>query len=140
MDILSEICKQLIMYKHLYDSIRLIDPIHKKVIQCHNSIEDVSDTCYDLWGKSKFCENCISLKAYDEEDTTFKIECCSNHIVSVIAIPIILNDHKYIVELLKIISQTTIMQEQCANQKQMNRVVDEINKKLVNECKNSIST
>lgn len=47
------------------------------------------------------CTNCISKKAYLENDTFMKLEYNKNHIFLVIASPIEIEERKYIVEILK---------------------------------------
>jgi len=75
MEVIEIVEEKLSMFKNLYDSIRIVDPIRKEVI---NEQEDktkvVECNCYELWRKGEYCKNCISMRAFLENDTFLKIE------------------------------------------------------------------
>ena len=57
------------------DVTRIVDPLQKKVIEYKNNVEIVEEIrCFDFWGKNKVCDNCISIRAYNDNTTYVKIE------------------------------------------------------------------
>lgn len=50
--------------KKLYDIIRIIDPIKKKVLDfSEDKIKTTDSRCYEFWKQNKVCQNCISVRA-----------------------------------------------------------------------------
>lgn len=110
MDIILNIKERLSIFEKFYDDIRIVDPIKKKVIlnnlseKCNNNLFDDNFSmlnCHEIWGKNSICTNCISKKAYIENDTFVKLEHNGGKIFLVIASPIEIKEKKYIVEILK---------------------------------------
>jgi diguanylate cyclase (GGDEF)-like protein len=91
------------------------------------------DTCYKSWKKDSFCDNCISMRAYIELDTIFKIENCKNSIVLIIATPVIVEGTTYIVELIKEIKQDNNMFEEEFQNKHFSQIIFEINEKAIKD-------
>ncbi len=134
MDVLEEIRKQLMPYERLYDSIRIVDPLHKRVMQYTSNNVVSNNICYAVWGRNSFCKNCISMRAYLEKDTIYKIESNSkDKIVSIIAIPIVLNDITYVVELLKEMDDLGALKELCINNDNIAEMIYEINEKTIKD-------
>lgn len=107
MDALIEVKERLSIFKNLYDVIRLVNPINTAVI--NHECEDLSvksGFCYDFWKRSERCENCISKIAYDKNETAIKIEYNEGKIILVIASPLIIKNKKYVVEMIKDVSQS----------------------------------
>lgn len=106
MDIIEKIKERLSVFKNLYDVIRVVNPIMKEtIIVEENEIQGLNGTCYGLWKKDTFCENCISMKAYNNNDTFIKIEYDKEKIVLITATPVEVDGDTYIVEILKDITQ-----------------------------------
>ncbi len=106
MDALREVKERLSIFKNLYDSIRLVNPINDSIInhECEN-LSVKSGFCYDIWKRNERCENCISRVAYDKEETAVKIEYSEGKIILVIASPLIIKNNKYVIEMIKDVSQ-----------------------------------
>lgn len=106
MGLLDEVKERLSIFKNLYDAMRIVDPINKKVITVDNDgIVHLVEACYGFWNTNKFCENCTSIRAYIQNDTCIKMECKDNSIILIIATPIEYKGETYILELLKDISK-----------------------------------
>lgn len=105
MDIIDDIKERLSIFKNIYDIIRIVDPIKNKVISTSGNIIETKGNCYELWNRNEICENCISRKAYESNETLVKIEYNSNKIFLITASPITIMDETYVVEILKDISQ-----------------------------------
>lgn len=116
MEVIEIVEEKLSMFKNLYDSIRIVDPIRKEVI---NEQEDktkvVECNCYELWRKGEYCKNCISMRAFLENDTFLKIEFADGKPVLITASPVTIDNKTYIVEMIKNISQveSSVNSEKC---------------------------
>ena len=84
---------------------RIVDPINKRILNYNeNTINETNSICYNFWNKNKVCNNCISLKAFNENDVFIKLEYNKEKIYMVLAIPVEISDTTVIVELFKDVS------------------------------------
>lgn len=120
---------------NLYDILRIVDPVRKKtIIEKDNYIEELEGTCYGIWKKQGFCENCISMRAYTENDTFVKIQNEEGKIFLVIATPLILDNNKYIVEIIKEISKCgKILTKINTNENFIEYTLNELNEKIIKD-------
>ncbi len=96
--------------KKLYDIIRIIDPIKKKVLDfSEDKIKTTDSRCYEFWKQNKVCQNCISVRAYNEDSRFVKIEYNGDRVYMITALPIKVEDGKVIVELLNDITNSGIV-------------------------------
>jgi two-component system, cell cycle response regulator len=112
---IQEILHNLKVVDKIYEQVRFVDPLNKKVIDSFNKNEvrenDVKDTpnsvphrnlkCFEMWGKGRICDNCISIRAYNENQTLVKLEYSPDQIYMITAVPVELNNKKIVVELMK---------------------------------------
>ncbi|MBU3191882.1 GGDEF domain-containing protein [Clostridium bowmanii] len=135
MDIIEQVKERLSVFINLYDILRIIDPIKKKTIIIKDDhVEELEGTCYGFWEREEFCENCISMMAYIENDTFVKIENNEEKVFLVIATPLILENNKYIVEILKDISQNgKIIAKTNNNENFMEYFLNEMNEKIIKD-------
>ncbi len=105
MDIMNDVKERLSIFKNIYDMIRIINPSNNKILSTDNNTINTDTHCYELWDRDGICENCISKKAYESNETVVKIEYNKNRIFLVMASPINLGKETYIVELVKDISK-----------------------------------
>lgn len=135
MDILKEVQERLSKYNKLYDFMRVVDPVAKKTILFDEEGKaEPYITCYDFWKGNSFCENCISMKAFLEEDTIIKLEHNEDNIFFVIAAPVTIEGRKYVVELLKDMSrEKRIINGDINLMSSINELINEINEKAVKD-------
>ena len=89
MDIIDQVKERLSIFKNLYHIIRIVDPVKKETtLIIDNKIQELNETCYALWKKDTFCENCISMRAYINNDTFIKVEYDKEKVVLVTATPV----------------------------------------------------
>lgn len=132
--ILEEIKTRLSVFKNMYDWIRIVDPLKKEVLISNNSGTKVSnEKCYTFWENNTFCENCISMRAYIELDTIFKIEHCCDKIMLIIATPTTIDGITYVVELIKEIDSNAETPNDYLINDQMNELIFEINEKAIKD-------
>lgn len=106
---IEEIYSNLKFFNKMYEIIRIVDPQKKIVINYrHNKPAETDKTCYDFWLRNAICNNCISMRAYNENDTFFKIEHTPDRIYMTTAIPVEIMRGTYVIELLKDITKSMI--------------------------------
>lgn len=107
---LVEILQNVDIYNRLYEVIRLVDPVKKEVISYKNDvIESMPVKCFDFWGKDNICENCISIRAFINNKTYVKMEYNNDKSYLVMAIPYELSDRRIVIELLKDITDSIVL-------------------------------
>lgn len=98
----QEVLDKLVIFEKMYDHIRLVDPIIKKVINySNNTMSELADKCFDFWEKNKICDNCISIRAFNENKTFVKTEYTTNKIYMLMAVPVELSNRRIVIELFK---------------------------------------
>ena len=60
--------------KKYFDIVRLVDPEETTVISKGENEECDNFSCFQIWGKTTRCSNCISLKAYNNRSRYTKLE------------------------------------------------------------------
>ncbi len=99
---LNQLEKELDFFHKMYDSVRLVDPIHKKVLDYRGtSIHYTDEICFNYWGNGVICENCISIRAYKENKSFVKLEKANDDFYMVTAIPIENTSTPVVLELFK---------------------------------------
>lgn len=97
------------MVKENYYSIRIVDPVTKEVLKLkEGKLHIIDGYCYEFFEKQNPCKNCISIKAFDNEEIFMKFERVGEKIFLVTAIPILITDKRLSVELFKDISNSKI--------------------------------
>ena len=95
------------LFSKLSDFTRIVDPLQKRVIEYGNKEVLINNIhCFDFWGKNKVCDNCISMRAYNDNTTYVKIEYNKDKTYIVTAVPYILDNRKVVVEILKDITNS----------------------------------
>ena len=105
---LKVIISGLSLLEKLYDVVRIVDPITKKII-FYKEIQPTQSNCYDFWKSGHSCNNCISSRALHENDTIVKIEYNKERIFMLLASPTIFQHKTFVVEMLKDITETGII-------------------------------
>jgi diguanylate cyclase (GGDEF)-like protein len=107
----NEIVSNLELFKKMYDAVRLVDPMGKRVLLYKNGqLEELKQSCFGYWDKHKVCDNCISMRAFNENKSFVKIEYSKNSIFTVLAIPVESSDKRVVVELLKDTTDSLIVE------------------------------
>jgi two-component system cell cycle response regulator len=109
---LDSILENMEVLNKLYDIVRVVDPVKKEIIKYYNPKSlTVNENCYATWNTGKVCENCISVRAYIENQTLTKIEYNQKNIYMVTSTPIQLVEGTYVIELLKDISESGFIKD-----------------------------
>ncbi len=106
---ISGIFDKLKIIDDMYEFIRCVDPLMKKVIIYKGKgPASLERHCFGFWGKGKVCDNCISIRAINENKSFVKIEYNADRIFMVSAIPVELKDRRVVIELLKDVTYSLI--------------------------------
>lgn len=91
------------------DVTRIVDPLQKKVIEYNNNLAIVEEIhCFDFWGKNKVCDNCISIRAYNDNTTYVKIEYKKDKTYMITAVPYCFDDRRIVIEIIKDITKSVL--------------------------------
>lgn len=112
---LDRLIQQVIRFDHMYQLIRVIDPINKTVVferdKHELELNEKFENCHNFWNKNKVCNNCISMRAYNENDVFIKIEPTDDKIIMATAIPIKIEEGTLVVELIKDVTKSMILDD-----------------------------
>lgn len=125
---IKELYDKLHILNKLYDIIRLIDPENKRVIGC-SGCEYMESTlkCFDVLGRDKKCENCVSMRAYHENQTFIKLEYFGHDVFMITAVPIELSDRRAVIELFKNVKDSLILQNSSEHDNVVSGMIENIN-------------
>ncbi|MEJ6949839.1 GGDEF domain-containing protein [Natronospora cellulosivora (SeqCode)] len=105
----KELIKCLSCYKKIYDGIRIVDPIEKKIIYSIEENKNNKSTCYNFWKMDSHCDNCVSIRAINQNDSFAKVEYNNDKVYMVMSSPVIYDGENYVVELLRDITETGVI-------------------------------
>lgn len=115
-DDVREVINKLSIIEKMYEQIRLVDPILKKVIIIkENTVHEFTGKCFDLWGLNKVCENCISIRAHNENKIFVKVDYTPEKIYVVTAVPIDLCNRRIVIELLQNTTDSLVFENETGN-------------------------
>jgi two-component system cell cycle response regulator len=122
-------------FSKMYDVVRLVDPVKKLVIDHRdNGILETNEICHDYWKNGKICDNCISVRAFLENDCFLKLERTPDLIMMVTAMPIEKADSPTVLELLKNATETMMMGSGTYSEgRLMQSVVAEMNNMVIRD-------
>lgn len=137
---LNRLKQELVFFNKMYDAVRLVDPVRKKVLEyCDRYMEKTNETCYDYWKNGGICDNCISVRAYHENKSYMKLEQNPDEIMLVTAIPIEAPGEAITLELLKNATDSMMIGTGDYNEGQMMRnVVYDINSMVIRDHMTSV--
>ena len=110
MNVFDYILDKLEHFGNIYDVIRIVDPVRKKVLDIEGNQSFEADIpCYSLWKKRQLCENCISIRALNENDTIYRLEHKDDRIYMITAIPVDVDGKRVVVEILKEVTSNLVL-------------------------------
>ena len=120
--------KKLLEFKYLnqlFHRVRIVDPIKKIVIEENGEKTAENKKCFHLCNRDTICENCISIRAYNENTSVMKFEYIDNNIYMIMATPVNKQESTYVIETIRDISDC--------------KIVDLVEDKTVSELKKTLS-
>lgn len=124
--------EQLTVLERMYEQARIVDPVRRRVLysQLRDGEELLAsdESCFACWGRNEACANCVSMRAMSEDSTFFKLETGTDRIIMVTAVPVNLQGERLVVELLKDVTGSMILDdEEMTASSQIRRLLDAAN-------------
>ncbi|NMC26575.1 MAG: diguanylate cyclase [Syntrophomonadaceae bacterium] len=89
----------------IYDMIRVVDPFAKKVLSQPKTVGTMypvqAGDCFALWKNKRTCDNCVSMRALNQNRTVVKIAYDKTKVYLAIAVPIEVGNARLVVEFIK---------------------------------------
>jgi two-component system, cell cycle response regulator len=105
-----EMLNKIKFIEKTYDIMRVVDPVNQRVLTYkENGVVESDIVCYHFWNKEISCNNCVSIRAYKENDVFIKLEYQKDSIFMVLAIPVKLEEDTVVIELLKDVSKNMLV-------------------------------
>ncbi|WP_195987347.1 GGDEF domain-containing protein [Clostridium sp. D53t1_180928_C8] len=95
--------------KQLFDIIRIVDPIKKIVIEENGKVIKENIKCFKLCNRDSVCENCISIRAYNQNTSVMKFEYINNKVYMIMATPLNGEKSNYVMETIRDITDCKII-------------------------------
>ncbi len=126
---IEKLISKTAIFEKLYQDIRFVDPVAKKVlIYKDNIVHEIGTKCFDFWQKNMVCNNCISMRAYHENKTFMKVEHTPDKIFVVVAVPFELNNRRIVIELLSDATNSFIYEDLVnRNSSEVYTMIDNLN-------------
>lgn len=126
---LDKLEESLEFFNKMYDLVRIVDPINKKVLEWKGIlIEETEEVCYGYWENSRICDNCVSVRAHNSNKSFMKLEQTLSSTMLVTAIPIENTNPPVVLELLKDATNSMLVGSGDYNEGHMiNTVVSQLN-------------
>lgn len=102
MTMLFALEKEFDRYHKLYDDLRIIDPIHKRVIERSDNPNHTQEYRHlNFWGNELISDDSIAMRAFQGNECVMRLEYMADSIFLVTAFPIEISNGKLVLELLK---------------------------------------
>lgn len=107
---ISEFIQENAFINNFYDVVRIIEPSTKQeILFLNNKDALMSRSCYSFWQKSKKSRNGISKMALNDNKTYIEVKYDNEKMFLVTSLPINIQSEVYVMELLKDITKTGVM-------------------------------
>jgi len=120
------------LFGKISDITRIVDPLQKRVITDKNGTILMKEVhCFDFWENNRVCDNCISMRAYNDNSTYVKMEYRKDKIFMITAVPFALDDRRVVVEILKDITTSMLFdfnKEALKEHTEIHALIDNMNK------------
>lgn len=131
-EILNSIEGKLSIFKDLYTNIRLVDPYTKDPDDGSGKVPDEKRHCFDFWDTGKRCENCISMRAFNERKSAVKVEMRGESIYMIHAVPVELEGSNLVVEMIKDITESGLILHEIEGEfMDVAKAIKRLNEKLI---------
>lgn len=123
------------VFEKIYDVIRIVNPMKKQILDLKlNKVTELEASCYSFWKKGKVCSNCVSARAYNENETFVKIEYNGEKVYMLTAIPVQFENTSVIIELLKDITNSGVIENiESKDSDTIHSVVNRMNELVISD-------
>lgn len=133
---LEQVKQRLSIFNDMYSNIRIVDPIRKishMESPVDTQLEILKEECFHVWGQSKPCDNCISMRVYNSDKSVFKIQVKDEKTYLIQAYPVTFDTTKFVVEMLRDISYEEISLIESGDYTSISHYISEVNTQLVTD-------
>ncbi len=133
--LLDKLDENLDLFHKMYDAVRIVDPIKKKVIE-FRGLERIEKpgACFEKWQTGRICDNCISVRANMHNKCYMKLEVCGSDIMMITAMPIENAEKPVVLELIKNASDGMMIENgACSQGNPFLNIITEINNRIVKD-------
>lgn len=134
---IQQIIQKITAYDQMYDLIRIVDPIQKKVLRYeHDAWTTEPGYCYDAYQEGHICKNCVSIRAFQTDRTSIKTQFFKDKLHMVTSVPVIFEGRKVVFELFKDINDSSDLLQ--AELKEMQKLIQKTNELMVTDALTNI--
>lgn len=134
--LLHKLAKEMNLVENIYDNIRLVDPVKKKVLSyfIYEPMKEavLQQPCYQTWNE-KTCANCTSARALKQNKTIVKIEFRESQVYLVTSVPAGTEDNQVVVELYKDITESGILDIDGKDLSEIHKLVNRRNLRIITD-------
>jgi diguanylate cyclase (GGDEF)-like protein len=132
---LLNIVEKLKVIEKMYQATRLVDPATKRIKELReNFLCEIESECYKVWTQGRVCQNCISMRAYQDNDTFVKMEHTKNKIYLITSVPVVVQHKRFVLEMMKDITSSMVID--CGSGEkfiEVQHLIDNINKAAIED-------
>lgn len=127
---IHDFVNNLLKVNKLFDVIRIIDPIRNLIVY-YNDLSEIGVPyfCNNFLNIDEKCENCISTRALNEDETYIKIQYEVDKIYMITAAKVSINRKEYLMEMIKDITISLVAD--LGEKEELKNIISDLNKKLV---------
>lgn len=134
---IQQIIQEITAYDQMYDLIRIVDPIQKKVLRYEDDAWTTEPGyCYDAYQEGHICKNCVSIRAFQTNRTSIKTQFFKDKLHMVTSVPVIFEGRKVVFELFKDINDSSDLLQ--AELKEMQKLIQKTNELMVTDALTNI--
>ena len=134
---IQQIIQEITAYDQMYDLIRIVDPIQKKVLRYeHDAWTTEPGYCYDAYQEGHICKNCVSIRAFQTNRTSIKTQFFKDKLHMVTSVPVIFEGRKVVFELFKDINDSSDLLQ--AELKEMQKLIQKTNELMITDALTNI--
>lgn len=134
---IQQIIQEITAYDQMYDLIRIVDPIQKKVLRYEDDAWTTEPGyCYDAYQEGHICKNCVSIRAFQTDRTSIKTQFFKDKLHMVTSVPVIFEGRKVVFELFKDINDSSDLLQ--AELKEMQKLIQKTNELMVTDALTNI--
>lgn len=134
---IQQIIQEITAYDQMYDLIRIVDPIQKKVLRYEDDAWTTEPGyCYDAYQEGHICKNCVSIRAFQTDRTSIKTQFFKDKLHMVTSVPVIFEGRKVVFELFKDINDSSDLLQ--AELKEMQKLIQKTNELMITDALTNI--
>lgn len=134
LETINELQQTILILKDIYDDVRVIDPISKKILLDKNFNVIENKLCYEICDFPKSCKNCIGMRAHNQKKSFVKLSFVGEELFLITSIPKIIEDKLFIIEVFKLIEDILVIDGlKFKNKAEVKNYVEELDNVIIRD-------